>query len=353
MRVLLAIWMIFSVSGTALASAVTEIFLARYQAEQMAADQPFSDVVVRPVPDDPGKGDVWFAGRTSLWRWQPAGQSVRRYRLLENAAPGSNKPIVDSSYLTGGSMNVDGLHRILVEPSSGAILVSSTDGMYEVDPANGRILHYPLPVNVKPVTTGLFGIGDHIVWITRDNLIHLDRYGKRLHAGPLPAAIKSADQLAWSARNKWFWIVRGQSLSAVSLDKDVKPRQVWLAPKPVTGMIMDHSSLFAWTPTAVGRFSDSGKTSGNTLDNIKVNPSRQLSLVSVGTGTQAYLFSDGTVEIYAGDKASRTSYQLPLPSGRDASLVQSLVLGGPDGRSQVFLLVAGKPRVFSLAKDLP
>lgn len=335
-----------------LAGGVSEIFLPRYQAEQMSGDQPFSDLAVRSAADDGAKGDVWFAGRTSLWQWQPADQSVRRYRLIEGLPARGARDSIQPAAIPAHRVEAAGLHRILVDPGSGALLVSSSDGMYEVDPASGRILHYPLPDKVQPVTTGLFGFGDHVIWTTPEEMIHLDRYGKRLRVVPLPQALKSADRLVWSAQNKWFWLTRGQTLSALSLIEGSKEKQVWLAPRPLAGMLSDQNSLFAWTGGSVARFSDTGKSAGKNLDTIKVDPSRQLSLVATATGTQGYLFTDGTLEIYVSGAMERHSYHLPLPSGRDANLIQSLALGGPDGRAQVFLLVAGKPRVFSLAKDL-
>ena len=335
-----------------IAGGVTEIFLPRYQAVQMSGDQPFSDLAVMTSGDDSAKSEVWFAGRTSLWRWQPADQSVRRYRLIETVSGKNARTASQPAAINGHRIDPEGLHSILIDQGSGALLVSSSDGMYEVDPATGRILHYPLPDKVQPVTTGLFGFGDHVIWTTPAEMIHLDRYGKRLRVMPLSAALKSADRLVWSAQNKWFWLARGQTLSAMSLVEGSKEKQVWLAPKPLSGMVGDDNSLFAWTGSSVARFSDTGKSAGKNLDNIKVDPSRQLNMVTTAAGTQGYLFTDGTLEIYASGRQERQAYRLPLPDGRDANLIHGLVLGGPDGSSQAFLLVAGKPRVFSLAKDL-
>jgi len=339
-----------------IAGGVTEIFMPRYQAAQMSGDQPFSDVAIRSSGDDSTKSDVWFAGRTSLWRWQPADQSVRRYRLIEAVSGSNAKMTYQPAAIPSYRVEVEGLHRILMDQGSGAILVSSSDGMYEVHPVSGRILHYPLPDpqpdKVLPVTTGLFGFGDHVIWTTPAEMIHLDRYGKRLRVMPLSPALKSADRLFWSAQNKWFWLARGQTLSALPLVEGSKEKQVWLAPKPLSGLAGDGNSLFAWTGSNVARFSDTGKSAGKNLDNIKVDPSRQLNMLSTVAGTQGYLFTDGTLEIYAAGRRDRQAYQLPLPRGRDANLIHGLVLGGPEGSAQVFLLVAGRPRVFSLAKDL-
>ncbi len=349
------------------AGGVTEIFLPRYQAEQMAADQPFTDVSLRsgrPGSEEPsggaGGGEVWFAGRTSLWRWQIADQSVRRFRLMEKASADGRasqvKPFVGDQTalksLATSRMGMPGLHRILVDQGSGSFLISSTDGIFDVEPASGRILHYPLPENIKPVTTGLFGLGDHIVWTTVDDLIQLDRYGKRLQVTALPAALKSADRVLWSPALKSFWLARGQSLSTLSLLPGAKEKQAWLAPQQLIGITGDHESLFAWTGSAAARFSDTATSTGKSLDTVKVAEARKLNLMSISGPTHAYLFTDGTLEVYDLDSHQREAFELPLPAGRDAALVQSMVMGGPKGRAQVAFLVAGKPRVFSLAKDL-
>lgn len=346
-------------SSCAQAGGVTEIFLPRYQAEQMASDQPFTDLAVRPGSEEsPGEskgGEVWFVGRTSLWRWQLADQSVRRFRLTERATDKAKPTSPDRSAIqpvATARMGLEGLHRILVEQGSGSFLVSSTDGIFDVEPNSGRILHYPLPGQVKPVTTGLFGFGDHIVWTTADDLIQLDRYGKRLHVLALPSAMKSADRLFWSPALKSFWLARGQSLSTFSLLPGSKEKQAWLAPQPLIGMVGDQTSLFAWTGSAATRFSDAGTSAGKNLDTLKVAKGRQLNLMNAAGGTHAYLFTDGTLEVYDLESRQREAFKLPLPTGRDAAFVQSMVLGGPKGSAQVAILVAGKPRVFSLAKDL-
>lgn len=340
------------------AGGVTEIFLPRYQAEQMASDQPFTDLAVRQGSEEsPGGskgGEVWFVGRTSLWRWQLADQSVRRFRLIEKKenekATASDRASI-RPFVTA-RMGLGGLHRILVEQGTGSFLVSSTDGIFDVDPNSGRILHYPLPARVKPVTTGLFGFGDHIIWTTAEDLIQLDRYGKRLHVIALPSAMKSADRLQWSPALKSFWLARGQSLSTLSLLPGSKESQAWLAPHPLIGMTGDQNSLFAWTGSSAARFSDAGTSAGKSLDALKVAKERQLNLMNATAGTHAYLFTDGTLEVYDLESRQREAFKLPLPVGRDAAFVQSMVLGGPKGSAQVAILVAGKPRVFSLAKDL-
>ena len=350
-------------SPCAQAGGVTEIFLPRYQAEQMASDQPFTDLAVRPGSDEsPGGsrgGEVWFVGRTSLWRWQLADQSVRRFRLMDKEGETEKKKAKPTSPdrpaiqpVATARIGIEGLHRMLIEQGTGSFLVSSTDGIFDVDPNSGRILHYPLPAQVKPVTTGIFGFGDHIVWTTADDLIQLDRYGKRLHVIALPAALKSADRLLWSPALKSFWLARGQSLSTFSLLPGSKEKQVWLAPQPLVGMVGDQTSLFSWTGSSVARFSDAGTSAGKNLDTLKVAKDRQLNLMNAAGGTQAYLFTDATLEVYDLESRQREAFKLPLPTGRDAALVQSMVLGGPKGSAQVAILVAGKPRVFSLAKDL-
>ncbi len=354
----------------AMAGGVTEIYLPRYQAEQMASDQPFTDLAVRAVSpgsdDAPGGsrgGEVWFVGRTSLWRWQLADQSVRRFRLMEpenetekntskSKFKGTTPDRATIQTFATARMGLDGLHRILVEQGTGSFLVSSTDGIFDVDPKSGRILHYPLPGKVKPVTTGFFGFGDHIVWTTTDDLIQLDRYGKRLHVLALPTAMKSADRMHWSPALKSFWLARGQSLSIFSLLPGSKEKQAWLAPQPLIGIAGDQTSLFAWTGSSAVRFSDAGTSAGKSLDTLKVAKDRQLNLMNAAGGTHAYLFTDGTLEVYDLESLQREAFKLPLPIGRDAAFVQRMVLGGPKGSAQVAILVAGKPRVFSLAKDL-
>lgn len=349
----------------ALAGGVTEVYLPRYQAEQLAADQPFTDLAVREG-GGAKSGEVWFVGRTSLWRWQLADQSVRRFRLMDAQPQPGARQVADGAHSAGAlkpvalhRIAIEGLHRILVDQGSGSFLVSSTDGLFDVEPATGRILHYPLPENVKPVTTGLFGVGDHIVWTTVNDLIQLDRYGKRLHVVPLPAGLKSAERLLWSPALKSFWVARGQSLGIFSLAseggdplRNPKESQSWLAPQPLAGLVADHNSTFAWTGSTVARFSDVATAPGKALDLLKVAGPRQLSLLNAVGTIHAYLFSDGTLEVYDLNSRRREAFKLPLPQGRDVALVQRMAMGGPSGNAQVALLVAGKPRVFSLAKDL-
>ncbi|MEY4629983.1 MAG: hypothetical protein RIQ81_103 [Pseudomonadota bacterium] len=347
----------FTFSGLAHASSVSEVFLPRYQADQLAADEPFSDLAVRSDTTVGNQvfGEVWLAGRTSLWRWNIGDQSVRRYRLIDAQENSGRTPVKDAPRLD----------RILVEVSGG-LLVASGDGLFEVEPESGRILRYPLPERLqRPVTTGLFGFGDRIVWTTRGHWIHLDRYGKRLQSLPLPSAAEGADKVLWSPMSRSLWLARGQTLSntpvvaptkkdeasgAAGVPRVPAARQVWLAQSPLLGVAQGKGSVLAWTGSSVARFHDSGDF--RALETIPVAAPRKLSLISVGLSSHAYLFSDGTLEVYDLMQRQRSSYQIPLPVGPGLAATSRFVLSGPSGQTQMVAIIGGKPRAFSLAKDL-
>lgn len=342
----------FLLSAPARGGAVSEIFLPRYQAAQFAADEPFADIAVRTDTTVGNQvfGEVWLAGKTSLWRWQLADQSVRRYRLIEGQEVAGRTP----------AKNAPRLDRLLVEVSGG-LLVASGDGLFEVEPESGRILRYPLPERLQnPVTTGLFGFGDRIVWTTRSHWIHLDRYGKRLQSLPLPPAAEGADKVLWSPVSRSLWLTRGQTLSNTPVvtqsTKDgaggsapPQVRQVWLAQSPLLGIAQGKGSVFAWTGSGVARFHDSGDL--RALETVPVAAPRKLSLISVGLSSHAYLFSDGALEVYDLMNRQRSSYQTPLQAGGPGA-ASRFVLSGPSGQTQMVAIVGGKPRAFSLAKDL-
>jgi hypothetical protein len=213
-------------------------------------------------------------------------------------------------------------------------------------------------------------MGDRGAWTTSTHWIHLDRYGKRLQAVPLPQPVKGSELVLWSPLSRSIWFARGQSLvntKVVSAARSgsenpaskpapaataapAAPRQVWLAKSPLAGIAASGGSIFAWTGDTVARFMDSGEF--RPLETISVATPRKLSAFSAQLNSHAYLFTDGTLEVYDLLRKQRLSYHLPLPVGRDASLVSRILLSGPEGRAQVVALVAGKPRVFSLAKDL-
>ncbi len=359
----------FSRAGNA--NPVTEVFLPRYQAEQLIADEPFADIAVRneTTVGNQTDGEVWLAGRTSLWRWNTGEQALRRYLLIDDTVsppvknPGPSKKSSPSKQPS--------LARILVEVSGG-LLVASTEGLFEIDPSSGKILRYPLPEGVDGDTKGLSGIGDRVVWTTRSHWIHLDRYGKRLQAVSLPPAVKGADLVLWSPMSRSIWFARGQSLANTKVVSSNSPerlrlapkpasalnssastsdaRQLWLAQSPLIGLAASGGSIFAWTGDEVSRFSDLEEF--RPLEKIKVASSRKLSNFSGQLNTHSYLFTDGTLEVYDLFRKQRFAYHLPLPVGKDAGLVSRILLSGPEGRAQVVALVAGKPRVFSLAKDL-
>lgn len=348
-----------AMAGTpCLANPVTEVFLPRYQAGLLAADEPFSDIAVRneTTVGNQTDGEVWLAGRTSLWRWNIGEQALRRYLLIEETK---------SNSVAGKKPS---LARILVEVSGG-LLVASGEGLFEIDPGSGKILRYPLPEGIDAETTGLYGMGDRVAWTTKTHWIHLDRYGKRLQAIPLPQPAKGAELVLWSPLSRSLWVARGQSLANTKVvattrsegsGSGLKPapkttpepesRQVWLAKSPLAGIAASGGSVFGWTGDTVARFADSGEF--RPLETIKVASSRKLSNFSAQLNAHAYLFTDGTLEVYDLLRKQRLDYHLPLPVGRDAGLVSRMMLSGPEGRAQLVVLVAGKPRVFSLAKDL-
>lgn len=312
---------------------VAEVFLPDYHATKLAEDEPFRDIVLRSVEKN-GKTtpEIWLSGRACLWRLNIADQSMRRYRLIEEPR--------------------EALHRILVDQVDGSILVASSTGIFDVDPASDKIFHYPLPDGLKAKTTGLFGIGDLVVWTTESDLLQLDRYGHRLQRTELPKALSGSTSIFWSPVMKSFWFGKGQTLGLYRLDGSDRAAQVWLAPASIAGITSDDSSVFVWTKSTVARFA-AGAVSNqpDKLAEIQVASKRQLNLSAVGAAYQAWLFNDGVLEVYDAGSKSRRAFKLPIKSGtkkEQSGKVSRLVMAGPDGSEIALLLVDGKFRIFSL-----
>lgn len=330
---MLAIFMAVAIEQTATASGVAEVYLPDYHATKLAEDEPFRDIVLRSAEEKNGKTtpEIWLVGKTCLWRLNIADQSMRRYRLIEE--PGQE------------------LHRILVDQVDGSLLVASSAGVYDVEPSSGKIFHYPLPEGVKASTTGLFGIGDLIVWTTETDLLQLDRYGRRLQRTDLPQSLRGATSVFWSPAMKAFWFGKGQSVGLYRLDGSDRASQVWLAPATIEGITADNSSIFAWTKSAVGRFSLDNEARGpKKLAELNVANKRQLSLAAVGRDYQSWLFSDGTLEVYESKSRSRKAFKLPLTPTALRKKQSRLVMAGPDGNDIALLVIDGKFRIFSLIK---
>lgn len=297
-----------------------------HQQSQMQQDEPFRSVTVLD------NYSILAVGKTSVWRYDLDKRQLDRIRL----------PIKEGEAIQAAASSED-------------FLVIATDHkMLALEKETLTLSKFPLKnhSNQDGETLTLSLHGSHALWAHEAGLFSINLKSKTLEARPLNPIIQRGDRLfqALSDPQK-LWVVRGRYLIELAPGlPDVKVLQKGFSKFWSSQRFKGH--LVLATRNTMLSIDSKGQISRA----IPVTGSRQLMARYLAQKTQAYLLSDGTVEIF--DHLGEFRYahlEIDLDDIHSVEMAQRgpvLVLN-LDGKLKNYVLPPPSPSGMSIGSSSP
>jgi len=315
-----------------------ELTMTGYQTAQFELDLPIKTMAID------SSGVAWLAGRTSVWRWDAAGNSLQRIGLMGAVGEAHAK-----------KNNVD--HGLQILGNDGVSLFAATgDRLFQIQGEPRRVLLYAaeLPTGHRR-SLGFVGQGDSFWWLTAGGVFRFDRYGKRLVRAPRALKLLESDAAALDPASMRLWVARGAKLVSLDMSStDGKATEIVNTSSPILGVQFVNGELFAWTARAFMRFDATGRRK----QTIPVEGNRALHSIVLSPSLHSFLFRDGLLEMFDLQRQTTSRYHLAnvasVDSGSTAARAKAraglagLAIGG---EGLIGLVANGRPRLFRLPRE--
>ena len=289
-----------------------ELLLPSFQAATLAADFPIRDLRFAGDEDL-----LWLLGRTALWKWDILGRRLTRTSLPEEIRPPQQ-----------------------LLPQKDALFISGPGRLFRFSRKTRDHRFFELPPDPQLQKALLLPLDPGFFWMQGRTIARIDGQGIRHRPTRAGMALQNGD-LAAVTSGPVFWIAR-QGLLLRWQPGDAGPQVVHKNPARLQQLIPWAGTLFTHTGDTVLRFDHRGEM----IRAIPVENNRRLRRMALQDQRHTYLFTDGLVETYDVDSATRHSWFPEIPG--QGERVTILRIKGP----LLAVVNAGHPHLYVLEQPV-